>query len=172
MNTSVKLNELIVNNSHNASLVMVNLPGPPHNPESDQNCILSPPLSLPPPPLCLCVCVSVSLSSCFNLPQPSVVLVQCVSPKSYCQPTSTCLSLLCSVQTFANTIPLCVCVREHVWYVCVREHVWYVCVLVLVSACTYMPLHVFIYGCMFVCCMCGLWFCFSPLCSTCIPPYV
>ena len=41
MNTSVKLNELIVQHSHNASLVIINLPGPPGNPESDQNCILT-----------------------------------------------------------------------------------------------------------------------------------
>ena len=40
MNTSVKLNELIVQHSHKASLVIVNLPGPPSNPESDHNCIL------------------------------------------------------------------------------------------------------------------------------------
>ena len=39
------------------------------------------------------VCVPIELlSTYFNLPQPSVVLVQCVSPWSYCQPTSTCLN--------------------------------------------------------------------------------
>ena len=39
------------------------------------------------------VCVPIELlSTYFNLPQPSVVLVQCVSPQSYCQPTSTCLN--------------------------------------------------------------------------------
>ena len=39
------------------------------------------------------VCVPIQLlSTYFNLPQPSVVLVQCVSPYSYCQPTSTCLN--------------------------------------------------------------------------------
>ena len=39
------------------------------------------------------VCVPIELlSTYFNLPQPCVVLVQCVSPLSYCQPTSTCLS--------------------------------------------------------------------------------
>ena len=41
MNTSVKLNELIVNHSHDSALVIINLPGPPANPESGQNCILS-----------------------------------------------------------------------------------------------------------------------------------
>lgn len=40
MNTSVKLNELIVTHSHDASLVIINLPGPPGNPDSEQNCIL------------------------------------------------------------------------------------------------------------------------------------
>ena len=39
------------------------------------------------------VCVPMELlSTYFNLPQPSVVLVQWVSPWSYCQPTSTCLN--------------------------------------------------------------------------------
>ena len=39
------------------------------------------------------MCVPIELvSTYFNLPQPSVVLVQCVSPLSYCQPTSTCLN--------------------------------------------------------------------------------
>lgn len=40
MNTSVKLNELIVTHSHDSALVIVNLPGPPGNPDSEQNCIL------------------------------------------------------------------------------------------------------------------------------------
>ena len=40
MNTSVKLNELIVNHSHNSALVIINLPGPPANPQSGENCIL------------------------------------------------------------------------------------------------------------------------------------
>lgn len=38
MNTSVKLNELIVTHSHDAALVIVNLPGPPANTASEQNC--------------------------------------------------------------------------------------------------------------------------------------
>ena len=39
------------------------------------------------------VCVPMELlSTYFNLPQPSVMLIQCVSPRSYCQPTSTCLN--------------------------------------------------------------------------------
>ena len=41
MNTSVKLNELIVEKSHDASLVIVNLPAPPSNPGKEENCILS-----------------------------------------------------------------------------------------------------------------------------------
>ena len=40
MNTSVKLNELIVNKSHNSALVVVNLPGPPKRTEDEENCIL------------------------------------------------------------------------------------------------------------------------------------
>ena len=40
MNTSVKLNELIVQKSHDASLVIVNLPGPPRNTADEENCIL------------------------------------------------------------------------------------------------------------------------------------
>ena len=39
------------------------------------------------------VCVPMELlSTYFNLPQPSMVLVQCVSPWSCYQPTSTCLN--------------------------------------------------------------------------------
>ena len=40
MNTSVKLNELIVNKSHDASLVIVNLPAPPRTEGGEENCIL------------------------------------------------------------------------------------------------------------------------------------
>ena len=40
MNTSVKLNELIVTKSHDASLVIVNLPGPPKRGGDEENCIL------------------------------------------------------------------------------------------------------------------------------------
>ena len=39
MNTSVKLNELIVQRSHDASLVIINLPGPPRNHADEENCI-------------------------------------------------------------------------------------------------------------------------------------
>lgn len=41
MHTAVKLNEVIVNKSHEAKLVLLNMPGPPRNPEGDENCILS-----------------------------------------------------------------------------------------------------------------------------------
>ena len=41
MNTSVKLNELIINKSHDAALVIVNLPGPPPNKPDEENCILT-----------------------------------------------------------------------------------------------------------------------------------
>ena len=40
MNTSVKLNELIVNKSHESALVIINLPGPPVKRETEENCIL------------------------------------------------------------------------------------------------------------------------------------
>lgn len=40
MHTAVKLNEVIVNKSHEARLVLLNMPGPPRNPEGDENCIL------------------------------------------------------------------------------------------------------------------------------------
>lgn len=40
MHTAVKLNEVIVNKSHEAKLVLLNMPGPPRNPEGDENCIL------------------------------------------------------------------------------------------------------------------------------------
>lgn len=41
MNTSVKLNELIVARSHDSALVIINLPGPPVKQEMEENCILS-----------------------------------------------------------------------------------------------------------------------------------
>ncbi|XP_036439909.1 solute carrier family 12 member 4 [Colossoma macropomum] len=37
MHTAVKLNEVIVNRSHDARLVLLNMPGPPRNPEGDEN---------------------------------------------------------------------------------------------------------------------------------------
>ncbi|KAG8455554.1 hypothetical protein GDO86_001667 [Hymenochirus boettgeri] len=40
MHTAVKLNEVIVNKSHDAKLVLLNMPGPPRNPQGDENCIL------------------------------------------------------------------------------------------------------------------------------------
>ncbi|KAL7978814.1 hypothetical protein Chor_013303 [Crotalus horridus] len=40
MHTAVKLNEVIVNRSHDARLVLLNMPGPPKNTEGDENCIL------------------------------------------------------------------------------------------------------------------------------------
>lgn len=40
MHTAVKLNEVIVNRSHDARLVLLNMPGPPRNTDGDENCIL------------------------------------------------------------------------------------------------------------------------------------
>lgn len=40
MHTAVKLNEVIVTRSHDARLVLLNMPGPPKNNEGDENCIL------------------------------------------------------------------------------------------------------------------------------------
>lgn len=37
MHTAVKLNEVIVNKSHDARVVLLNMPGPPRNPEGDEN---------------------------------------------------------------------------------------------------------------------------------------
>ncbi|XP_075884078.1 solute carrier family 12 member 6 isoform X2 [Nelusetta ayraudi] len=37
MHTAVKLNEVIVNKSHEARLVLLNMPGPPRNPDGDEN---------------------------------------------------------------------------------------------------------------------------------------
>lgn len=42
MHTAVKLNEVIVNRSHDARIVLLNMPGPPRNTEGDENCILNP----------------------------------------------------------------------------------------------------------------------------------
>lgn len=40
MHTAVRLNEVIVEKSHDAQLVVINLPGPPKNSDGDENCIL------------------------------------------------------------------------------------------------------------------------------------
>jgi hypothetical protein len=42
MHTAVKLNEVVVNKSHDAQLVILNLPGPPRDSkiERESNCIL------------------------------------------------------------------------------------------------------------------------------------
>ena len=40
MHTAVKLNEVIVEKSKNAKLVLLNMPGPPRNRKGDENCIL------------------------------------------------------------------------------------------------------------------------------------
>ncbi|CAN0334702.1 unnamed protein product [Lampetra planeri] len=37
MHTAVKLNEVIVSRSHDARLVLLNMPGPPKNPDGDEN---------------------------------------------------------------------------------------------------------------------------------------
>lgn len=42
MHTAVKLNEVIVNRSHDARLVLLNMPGPPRNSDGDENCIFYP----------------------------------------------------------------------------------------------------------------------------------
>lgn len=39
MHTAVKLNEVIVTRSHDARLVLLNMPGPPKNSEGDENWI-------------------------------------------------------------------------------------------------------------------------------------
>ncbi|KAA0723402.1 Solute carrier family 12 member 4 [Triplophysa tibetana] len=41
MHTAVKLNEVIVNRSHDARLVLLNMPGPPRNQEGDENLVQS-----------------------------------------------------------------------------------------------------------------------------------
>lgn len=40
MHTAVKLNEVVVNKSQGAQLVLLNMPGPPKNRGGDENCIL------------------------------------------------------------------------------------------------------------------------------------
>lgn len=40
MHTAVKLNEVVVNKSQGAHLVLLNMPGPPKNRGGDENCIL------------------------------------------------------------------------------------------------------------------------------------
>lgn len=42
MHTAVKLNEVVVNKSQGAQLVLLNMPGPPNNRGGDENCILKP----------------------------------------------------------------------------------------------------------------------------------
>lgn len=42
MHTAVKLNEVVVNKSQGAQLVLLNMPGPPKNRGGDENCILKP----------------------------------------------------------------------------------------------------------------------------------
>lgn len=40
MHTAIKLNEVVVNRSQGAHLVLLNMPGPPKNRGGDENCIL------------------------------------------------------------------------------------------------------------------------------------
>ncbi len=40
MHTAIKLNEVVVNKSQGAHLVLLNMPGPPKNRGGDENCIL------------------------------------------------------------------------------------------------------------------------------------
>ena len=49
MHTAVKLNEVVVNKSQGAHLVLLNMPGPPRNRGGDENCILLPRLRGSPP---------------------------------------------------------------------------------------------------------------------------
>ncbi|TSK16071.1 Solute carrier family 12 member 5 [Bagarius yarrelli] len=41
MHTAVKLNEVVLNKSQDAQLVLLNMPGPPRNRQGDENCILT-----------------------------------------------------------------------------------------------------------------------------------
>ncbi len=41
MHTAIKLNEVVVNKSQGAHLVLLNMPGPPKNRGGDENCILT-----------------------------------------------------------------------------------------------------------------------------------
>lgn len=40
MHTAVKLNDVVLNKSQDAQLVLLNMPGPPRNRQGDENCIL------------------------------------------------------------------------------------------------------------------------------------
>ena len=41
MHTAVRINEVIVERSHDARLILINLPGPPKRESGYENCILS-----------------------------------------------------------------------------------------------------------------------------------
>lgn len=41
MHTAVRINEVIVERSHDARLILINLPGPPRRESGYENCILS-----------------------------------------------------------------------------------------------------------------------------------
>lgn len=55
----MKLNEVVVNKSQGAQLVLLNMPGPPRNRGGDENCILEPPKRSPPSPAAVVVVVVV-----------------------------------------------------------------------------------------------------------------
>lgn len=40
MHTAVRLNEVVLKNSRESQLVLLNMPGPPKNKKGDENCIL------------------------------------------------------------------------------------------------------------------------------------